>query len=110
MLKKGTKRPHRFIEKTMMRELLPNLTGKKVLMLGCGTGEESLMLNEFGNLNGFDIMLKFIEGNQNNDDKEKKNDDIIMLIFYIFKIAFPFLYKPIFLSFTCRVGIYSLYI
>ena len=47
-LKKGEKRPHRFIEKPMMRELLPNLTGKKVLMLGCGTGEESLMLNEFG--------------------------------------------------------------
>ena len=48
MLKKGTKRPHRFIEKPMMRELLPDLSGKKVLMLGCGTGEESLMLNEFG--------------------------------------------------------------
>ena len=48
LLKKGQKRPHRFIEKPMMRELLPNLTGKKVLMLGCGTGEESLMLNEFG--------------------------------------------------------------
>ncbi len=47
-LKKGIKRPHRFIEKPMMRELLPNLEGKKVLMLGCGTGEESIMLNEFG--------------------------------------------------------------
>lgn len=47
-LKKGEKRPHRFIEKPMMRELLPNLENKKVLMLGCGTGEESLMLKEFG--------------------------------------------------------------
>ena len=47
-LKKGTNKPHRFIEKPMMRELLPNLTGKKVLMLGCGTGEESIMLREFG--------------------------------------------------------------
>lgn len=47
-LKKGEKRPHRFIEKPMMRELLPNLNNKKVLMLGCGTGEESLMLNEYG--------------------------------------------------------------
>ena len=46
-LKKGEKRPHRFIEKPMMRDLLPDLTGKKVLMLGCGTGEESTMLNEF---------------------------------------------------------------
>ena len=43
-LKKGEKRPHRFIEKPMMRELLPNLDDKKVLMLGCGTGEESKML------------------------------------------------------------------
>lgn len=47
-LKKGEKRPHRFIEKPMMRGLLSNLTGKKVLMLGCGTGEESIMLKEFG--------------------------------------------------------------
>ena len=47
-LKKGEKRPHRFIEKPMMRELLPDLAGKKVLMLGCGTGEESLLLREFG--------------------------------------------------------------
>lgn len=47
-LKSGQKRPHRFIEKPMMRDLLTDLTGKKVLMLGCGTGEESLMLNEFG--------------------------------------------------------------
>lgn len=47
-LKKGIKKPHRFIEKPMMNELLPDLTGKNVLMLGCGTGEESLMLKEHG--------------------------------------------------------------
>ena len=47
-LKKGIKKPHSFIEKPMMKELLPNLTGKKVLMLGCGTGEESQMLKEHG--------------------------------------------------------------
>ena len=47
-LKKREKRPHRFIEKPMMRELLPNLVNKKVLMLGCGTGEENLMLREYG--------------------------------------------------------------
>ena len=47
-LRKGEKRPHRFLEKPMMRELLPDLTGKKVLMLGCGTGEECLLLSQFG--------------------------------------------------------------
>jgi ubiquinone/menaquinone biosynthesis C-methylase UbiE len=56
-LKKGIKKPHRFIEKPMMRELLPDLTGKKVLMLGCGTGEESIMLKEFGALNIIGIDL-----------------------------------------------------
>ena len=45
---KGEKRPHRFLEKPMMRELLPDLTGKKVLMLGCGTGDECLLLTQFG--------------------------------------------------------------
>ena len=56
-LKKGEKRPHRFIEKPMMRELMPNLERKKVLMLGCGSGEESLMLEEFNatNIVGIDL-------------------------------------------------------
>ena len=31
-----------------MKKLLPDLTNKKVLMLGCGTGEESLLIEEFG--------------------------------------------------------------
>jgi len=48
LLKRGEKRPHRFIEKPMMKNLLRDLSGKKVLMLGCGTGEESIMLNDFG--------------------------------------------------------------
>lgn len=47
-LQKGQKRPHRFLEKPMMRELLPDLSGKKVLMLGCGTGEETLILTQYG--------------------------------------------------------------
>ena len=45
---KGEKLPHRFVEKPAMRKLLPNLANKKVLMLGCGTGEESLLLEELG--------------------------------------------------------------
>lgn len=47
-LKKGEKLPHRFVEKPAMKKVLPNLKGKKILMLGCGTGEESLLLEEFG--------------------------------------------------------------
>ena len=53
----GEKKPHRFVEKPMMRSMLENLENKKVLMLGCGTGEESLMLRQFGatDLVGIDI-------------------------------------------------------
>lgn len=47
-LLKGESKPHRFSEKPMMRSMLPDLTGKRVLMLGCGTGEESKLLREFG--------------------------------------------------------------
>jgi ubiquinone/menaquinone biosynthesis C-methylase UbiE len=47
-LKAGKKLPHRFVEKPAMRRLLPDLKGKKTLLLGCGTGEESLLLAEYG--------------------------------------------------------------
>ena len=47
-LLKGTSKPHRFAEKPMMFSMLSNLTGKKVLLLGCGTGEETKMLESFG--------------------------------------------------------------
>ena len=47
-LQKGQKLPHRFVEKPAMRKVLPDLKDKKVLMLGCGTGEESMLLEEFG--------------------------------------------------------------
>lgn len=61
----GIKPAHRFVEKPMMKEMLPNLTNKKVLMLGCGTGEEVNLLVEFGasfsNLIGIDLSNKSIE-------------------------------------------------
>lgn len=47
-LKKGQSLPHRFVEKPAMKKLIPDLHGKRVLMLGCGTGEESVLLEEFG--------------------------------------------------------------
>lgn len=53
----GRKPPHRFVEKPAMKKLLPDLKNKKVLMVGCGTGEESTLLEEFGaiSLVGIDL-------------------------------------------------------
>lgn len=55
--KKGESLPHRFVEKPAMRSILPDLTNKSVLMLGCGTGEESKLLEEFGakSMHGIDL-------------------------------------------------------
>lgn len=55
----GLKPSHRFVEKPMMKSMIPNLSGKKILLLGCGTGEESVLLEEFGalakNIIGIDL-------------------------------------------------------
>ena len=39
---------HKYIEKPAMYEKIPNLTGKKVLCIGCGTGEECLEMYKKG--------------------------------------------------------------
>ncbi len=59
----GEMKPHRFVEKPMMRSLLPNLNGKKVLLIGCGTGEESSFLEKSGakEIIGIDISEKSVE-------------------------------------------------
>ena len=61
----GMKPSHRFVEKPMMKAMIPNLKGKKILMLGCGTGEESKLLETFGaslnQLTGIDLSSKSIE-------------------------------------------------
>lgn len=56
-LKKGEKLPHRFVEKPAMKKLLPKLQGKTVLLLGCGTGEETLLLEDYGatSMEGIDL-------------------------------------------------------
>lgn len=44
----GLKPSHRFVEKPMMKSMMPDLKDKRILMLGCGTGEESVLLESFG--------------------------------------------------------------
>jgi len=60
---KGMKKSLKFAEKPMMISMLPNIKGKKVLMLGCGTGEEKLILEKYSpsKLVGIDISSKSIE-------------------------------------------------
>ena len=52
----GTNLVHAYIEKPAMYELLPNLEGKNVLCIGCGTGEECAELQSRGaNVTGIDV-------------------------------------------------------
>lgn len=53
----GIKKSLRFVEKPMMISMLPNLKDKKILMLGCGTAEESELLSKYEpkKLTGIDI-------------------------------------------------------
>ena len=58
----GMKKSLRFVEKQMMISMLPNLEGKRVLMLGCGTAEESEILSKYNpkKITGIDISSKSI--------------------------------------------------
>ena len=91
--------------------------GKKTITIGRENNYQyyfNCLLNEFGNLNGFDIMLNFInqyknEDNKNNNDNGISNNHcdhsiVIMLIFSIFKIALPFLYKPLFVEYSEKLS------
>ncbi len=56
---------HRFVEKPMMKSMMPDLKNKKILMLGCGTGEECNLLETFGadkeNMTGIDLSNESID-------------------------------------------------
>lgn len=58
----GINKALRFVEKPMMMSMLPNIAGKKVLLLGCGTAEESELLNKYNpkKIIGIDISKKSI--------------------------------------------------
>ncbi len=62
-IKSGKMKSHYYTEKPAMKKMLPSLSGKKVLMLGCGTGDESKLLEENGAtvLVGIDASLGSIE-------------------------------------------------
>lgn len=54
--------PHEYLEKPAMYGMLPNLIGKKVLCIGCGTGEECAYLQKQGAIViGTDIAEGMIE-------------------------------------------------
>lgn len=61
-LKKGNNYAHRFLEKPAMASHIPDLTGKRVLTLGCGSGEELDLLYAKGatSIVGIDISEELI--------------------------------------------------
>lgn len=58
----GMKKSLRFVEKPMMISMLPNIEGKRILMLGCGTAEESELLSKYNpkKITGIDISERSI--------------------------------------------------
>ena len=95
-----------------------NDKGKKTITIGKSENFSyhfNCLLNEFGNLNGFDIMLNYIQNqkNENNNnknnsnnelEKQNYNNDILVLIIYIIKTAMPYLYKPLLLNYSKKLS------
>ncbi len=56
-------RAHTYVEKPMMMSMMSKLKVKKVLLLGCGTGDESLLLKKFNvsEIVGIDISKESID-------------------------------------------------
>ena len=102
-----------------------DVNGNKTITIGKNNNYKyyfNSLLNAFGNLNGFDIMLDFINNkkfqiensdnknyntitpgnNINNNDINQQNyyNDVILLIFTIFKAAIPYFYKPLLIKYS----------
>lgn len=62
-LEEGNNPAHRWLEKPAMEAKLPNLTGKRVLCIGCGSGEETEMLFAAGamSVHGIDVSERLVE-------------------------------------------------
>lgn len=62
-LRSGNNHAHKYLEKPAMYKKLPNLKGKTVLCVGCGTGEECKHLNSLGakRVIGIDISRGLID-------------------------------------------------
>lgn len=62
LLRSGAQKPHAFIEKPAMTSLLPDIKGKSVLCIGCGTGEEcGELLARGAVVDGFDISKESVK-------------------------------------------------
>ncbi len=86
-------RPHLFIEKPAMQKIIPDLKGKSVLCLGCGSGEEVefLLTKNPDKITGVDISEKLIEIAKNTyPSVEFKQMDAENLLFE--KNSFDFVY------------------
>jgi len=59
----GVRKSIRFSERPMMLSMMPNISQKRILMLGCGTGDESELLLKYNpqRIVGIDISKKSIE-------------------------------------------------
>ena len=91
---------HKYVEKPAMYKLLPDLKGKKVLCIGCGTGEEVNYLSSLGaEVIGTDLSKgMLIEAKNNFPDLDFRQMDMMRLDFS--KNTFDFVYSSLAFHYT----------
>jgi ubiquinone/menaquinone biosynthesis C-methylase UbiE len=97
----GEKLPHRFVEKPAMRKLLPDLKDKSILLLGCGTGEETVLLEEYGagSMIGIDLSKESVRiANESYPDHDFRVADMHALPFG--DNSFDFVYSSLTLHYS----------